>query len=233
MKTYFSIAFFFFLIVTQIFAQEAPKVRFEKVSEEEMKMTVYAQDTTAEAVILFDNGSSEVKYDLQHGFMLTYERFVRIKILKQTCSDWENYTIPIYTTAQNKEEIITIKGTTVNLENGKVVKTEMKKESIFKERENKYWEMVRLSLPSVKVGSVIDLKYSIYSPLLWNLREWNFQYLIPVQWSQYKVVYPEYFTYNHSSLGYHRLNAGDQTTGKESINYTNSSEKYERAFTES
>src|SRR5665648_1202480 len=72
MKTYFSIAFFFFLIVTQIFAQEAPKVRFEKVSEEEMKMTVYAQDTTAEAVILFDNGSSEVKYDLQHGFMLTY-----------------------------------------------------------------------------------------------------------------------------------------------------------------
>ena len=211
------------LTINQAFAQESPKIKFEKVSEEELKMTVYEPDTAAVAVILFDDGSSEVKYDVQKGFMLTYERFVRIKILKQTGTEWGNFSIPLYSSVKNKEEIGSVKGTTFNYENGKVVKTEMKKESVFRERENKYWEMVRLSLPSVKIGSVIDLKYTVFSPLLWNLRSWEFQYLIPVKWSQYEVVYPEYFIYNHSSKGYHSLNPRKQSTRNENINYTSTS----------
>jgi hypothetical protein len=225
MKNSLTLLIVLFFVVTQIFAQEAPKVKFEKVSEEELKMTVYEQDTTAEAVILFDDGQSYVKFETQEDqFILTYDRFVRIKILKQSGTSWGNFSIPIYSSVQNKEDLVFIKGVTSNLENGKIVKTDMKKESVFQERENKYWEKARLSLPSVKVGSVIDLKYEIRSPFLWNLREWNFQYLIPVKWSQYRVVYPEYFVYNHSSMGYHRLNSNDQSTGTESINYTTSSE---------
>lgn len=219
--TFFAVSLF---AVIQIFAQEPPKIKFEKVSEEEMKMTVYEPDTTAEALILYDDGSSELKYDLQKGFMLTYSRFVRIKILKQSGTSWGNFSIPLYSSTQNKEEIGTVKGTTFNFENGKMVKTDMKKESVFRERENKYWEMIRLSLPSVKIGSVIDLKYEVRSPLFWNLRSWKFQYLIPVKWSQYEVVYPEYFVYNHSSQGYHSLNSNKQTSGKENINYISTRE---------
>lgn len=218
-QTILSIAIFF-LISIPLFAQEPPKIRFEKVSEEEIKMTFYEPDTTAEAVILFDEGSSEVKYDIDMGFMLTYNRFVRIKILKQTGTHWGDFSIPLYSSVKKQELIGSLKGTTFNFENGKVVKTEMKKESIFRERENKYWEMVRLSLPSVKIGSVIDLKYTISSPLLWNLRSWKFQYLIPVKWSQYNISYPEYFTYNHSTIGYHPLNPRNLTTKTENINYT-------------
>lgn len=91
--------------------------------------------------------------------MLTYERFVRIKILKQSGTSWGDFTIPLYSSVSNKEDLVSVKGVTSNFENGQVVKTDMKKESVFRERENKYWEMVRLSLPSVKIGSVIDLKY--------------------------------------------------------------------------
>ena len=210
-----------FLILTQVKAQQPPKVKFEKVSDEEMKMTVYAPDTTAEAVILYDSGSSEVNYDVSKGeFMLSYDRFVRIKILKQTGTEWGNFSIPLYSSDKNKEDMVAVKGATFNYENGKVVKTEMKKESIFRERENKYSEMVRLSLPSVKIGSVIDLKYTISSPLLWNLREWKFQYLIPVKWSQYEVIYPEYFKYNHSSMGYNPLNSQSHDRKNVSLNYT-------------
>lgn len=223
MKNFLTFLLFALIMAARTYAQEAPKVRFEKVSEEEMKMNVYQADTAAEAVILFDDGSSEVSYDLEKGFMLTYERFVRIKILKQSGTNWGNFSIPLYSSAQNKEDLRVVKGTTFNYENGKIVKTEMKKESVFKERENKYWEMVRLSLPSVKIGSVIDLKYSIYSPMLWNLRSWNFQYLIPVKWSQYEIAYPEYFAYNHASLGYHSLHAETQSQRQETINYTSSS----------
>lgn len=186
-----------------------------------MQMKVYAPDTTAEAVILFDDGSSEVKYDTQkEAFILTYERFVRINILKQTGTEWGNFSIPLYSSGESTEKISSVKGITFNYENGKVVKTVLKKESVSQERENKYWEKVRLSLPSVKIGSVIDLKYSISSPLVWNLREWKFQYLIPVKWSQYEVVYPEYYIYNHTSTGYHSLNSPSHERKNVSINYT-------------
>jgi hypothetical protein len=66
---------------------EAPKVRFEKVSEEELSMNTYPNDTTAEAIILYDDGNSYFTYASEKGFYLTNERFVRIKILKQSGVD--------------------------------------------------------------------------------------------------------------------------------------------------
>jgi len=208
MKSQLLLLITIFLSSVQLIAQEtqeAPKVRFEKVSEEEMSMKTYPNDTTAEAVILYDNGTSYLRYDVTLGFMLTHDRFVRIKILKQSGVDWGNFRLSLYSNESNRDNLYSVKGTTFNLESGKVVKSELKKDAIFRERENKYWEAVRLSMPSVKVGSVIDLKYTITTNLMWNLRTWKFQYAIPVKWSQYEVIYPEYFTYNHSSMGYHPL----------------------------
>lgn len=222
-KQLFSLLLFLF-VCSFVQAQQPPKVKFEKVSEEEMKMNVYDADTSAEAVILFDDGVSEVRWINQQGFMLNYERFVRIKILKQAGTEWANFSIPLYTEMNSKEEIRGIKGVTTNYENGKMVQTEMKKDAIFRESENKYWDMVRLTLPSVKVGSVIDLKYSISSPMFWNLRTWAFQYAIPVKWSRYRVSYPEYFLYNHTSMGYQPLKSQEHTTRNQTIeqnvNYT-------------
>lgn len=202
---------FVLLFVLSSYAQQPPKVKFEKVSEEEIKMSVYDLDTSAVAVILFDDGTSDVNWVNSQGFRLNYERFVRIKILKQAGTEWANFSIPLYIEMNNKEEIRGIKGVTTNYEDGKIVQTEMKKEAIFRESENKYWDMVRLTLPSVKVGSVIDLKYSISSPMFWNLRTWAFQYTIPVKWSRYRVSYPDYFVYNHTSMGYHPLTSHEHT----------------------
>ena len=221
MKTLFSLSLILFIAVHQLSAQEAAKVKYGKPDMENLKMKVYLPDTTAEAVILYDEGRSEVKYDLnKDAFMLTFERFVRIKILKQSGTEWGNFKIPIYSFTSNKEDLTGVNGITFNLEGDKIVKSEMKKDAVFQERENKYWELARLSLPSVKIGSVVDLRYSIHSPILWNLQTWTFQYSIPVKWSQYDVVYPEYFKYNHSSMGYHMLNSRSQETRNESINFT-------------
>ena len=135
------------------------------------------------------------------------------------------FVLRLYSYGQNAEEISAVKGTTINYENRKVEKSDLKKSAIFKERENKYWETVRLSMPSVKAGSVIDLHFKIYTNLMWNLRTWKFQYTIPVKWSQYTVVYPEFFTYNHSYQGYHRLLYNKQKNGNESIHYTDLGER--------
>jgi len=209
-----------FLLPVHLIAQEAPKVRFEKVSVEELSMKTYPNDTTAEAVILFDDGNSNIVYENGKGFILTHDRFIRIKILKQSGVSWGNFNIALYSSDLNREEMTTTKGSTFNLENGKIIKSELKKNGIFNERENRYWETVRLSMPSVKVGSVIDLKYSIKSNLTWNLRTWKFQYPIPVKWSQYRVVYPEYYTYNQTSMGYHPLLYAKKDQQSININYT-------------
>lgn len=226
----FTISILFF-ISTQLVADEAPKIKFGKVTEDELKMTVYQADTAAAAVILYDDGQSEVKYDVTKGrFLLRFDRFLRIKILKQSGTDWGNFVISLYSFNQTKEELGDVDGQTFNLENGKIEKSVMKKDAVFQERENKYWVLTRLSLPSVKVGSVIDLKYTINSPLLWNLRTWKFQYSIPVKWSQFYVSYPEYFKYNHSSLGYHLLNSQDQNTKNENITFTRVVESSNQSF---
>lgn len=220
-----------FFISVQLFADEAPKIKFGKVTEDELKMTAYQADTAAAAVILYDDGQSEVKYDVTKGrFLLRFDRFLRIKILKQSGTDWGNFVISLYSFNQTKEELGDVDGQTFNLENGKIEKSVMKKDAVFQERENKYWVLTRLSLPSVKVGSVIDLKYTINSPLLWNLRTWKFQYSIPVKWSQFYVSYPEYFKYNHSSLGYHLLNSQDQNTKNENITFTRVVESSNQSF---
>ncbi|MCK9640803.1 MAG: DUF3857 domain-containing protein [Prolixibacteraceae bacterium] len=204
----------------RVSAQEAPKIKFEKPSDEELSMKIYPKDSTADAVILYDDGSSYVKYDLEKGFMLTFERFVRIKILRQNGVEWGNFHLSLYSHNLNKEDLNHMKGTTINLENGKIVKTELKKNAVFRERENKYRESVKFSMPAVKVGSIIDLQYCITTEMTWNLRNWKFQYKIPVKWSQYKVVYPEYFNYNQSSLGYHQLLYNKRSQSTENISYT-------------
>ena len=221
MRPNFCLTLILCIAISHLVAQEAPKVRYGKPDLEELKMKTYLPDTTADAVILYDEGQSEVRYDTsKDAFLLTYDRFVRIKILKQAGTSWGTFKIPIYSFNASKEEIMGINGITFNLDGEKPVKSEMKKDAVFQERENKYWESVKFSLPSVKVGSVIDLRYTLHSPLLWNLQTWIFQYSIPVKWSQYEVVYPEYFNYNQSLMGYHRLNSKDQKTRNESINFT-------------
>jgi hypothetical protein len=216
MKTRLRFFIISFCCIVQISAQEPPKVKYGKITDEEINLKTYLPDTTANAVILFDKGESDVSYDLSKGqFALHFDRFVRIKILKQEGTSWGNFLIPLYSNNSTREEVRGIDGVTYNLEGGNLEKAELKKESIFHERENKYWEVVKLSMPKVKVGSVIDLRYSISSPLIWNLRTWKFQYTIPVKWSQYEVKYPEFFNYHQSSLGYQRLNSYTQTTTNE------------------
>ncbi len=221
MKRKITLILIYFSLIGCVFSQETPKIKFGKVSDEEINMKIYAPDTSAAAVILNDDGSSSVRFDLSKDrFTLTFERFLRIKILKESGKEWGDFQIPLYSHNSTREEINRIDGITYNLENGKIVETNLRKDGVFRERENKYWESAKISLPVVKVGSIIDLKYQISSPFLWNLQPWSFQYTIPVKWSHLYVEYPEYFDYNQSLRGYHSLFSRKQSTKNESINYT-------------
>lgn len=74
------------LISTFLVYSQGPKIRFGKITEEELTMKYYEQDSSAEAAVLFDKG--EVKfyynnYENPKHFQFEYKRFLRIKIFNK------------------------------------------------------------------------------------------------------------------------------------------------------
>lgn len=197
-KVYFLI-FFAFITISQTFAEKAP-VKFGKISMEEMKLTTYLPDTTASAVILCDYGVTEMPFSKQKNrFERTFKRIIRIKILKKEGLNWANFDIQLRKQIDN---LTSVKGMTYNLEDGKIVKTKLKSDGKFIEKTSKYAQTYKLTLPKVKVGSIIEYSYSYRSISLFNLKTWYFQKSIPVKWSEYRVNIPEYYNYKKLTKGY-------------------------------
>lgn len=90
---------------------------------------------------------------------------------------------------------------TYNLEGGKIVKTKLNSEGTFKDKINKFWNQATITLPNVKVGSVIEFKYVLISENLVRLPDFDFQYDIPVNFFEYKSEIPEFFIYSSLQKG--------------------------------
>src|SRR5689334_9136519 len=123
------------LVVQSSFAQKAP-IKFGNVTMDELNMKVYPADSSADAVILVDFGISTMKYNQEKGFALNFDRTMRIKILKNTpeALHWGDHVVHLYEQGDDEEKISGIKAVTYNLENGKIVETKMKNESILREK---------------------------------------------------------------------------------------------------
>jgi len=60
----------------------------------------------------------------------------------------------------------------------------------------------KIAMPNVKEGTILEIEYTTMSPFLWNFVDWQFQYSIPVRYSEFIAAYPEWFTYNRQFQGY-------------------------------
>lgn len=209
------VLFFFVTLLFNGIAQEArPKIKFGKADEEELLMKRYPMDTAAHAVVLFDSGETEFEYDLSgdKGWQLVFKRHVRVKILDASGVAAANQTFKLYREGNlNREKLESVEGFTINLEDGKAVRTKLDKSSIMESELDKKHLSVTIAMPKVREGSIIDLKYRIRSDFIMNLQPWRFQHAYPVVWSEYKVGIPEYFNYKHSLLGYNPLKRNEIT----------------------
>ncbi len=162
------------------------KVKFGKLSDEEIKMTKYDKDPDAPAVVLFDIGESNSDYG--------YTRHSRIKIFKKSAYDYAN--IPIVYGSKNF--IKGIKAVCYNVENGQVVETKLGKENIFDEVITKNLSLKKLTIPGVREGSIIEFEYSIDGTIN---TEWTFQSEIPTIWSEYQMKIPQYYVLSKIGQG--------------------------------
>lgn len=200
-----------------------PNCKFGKVSEDELKMLMYDKDSSAHAVVLYDYGTSDFTYDAvgDKGWQIEFRRHVRVKIFDKEGFSSADFKIKLYHDANSIEEkLLDIDGFTFNLENGKVVKTKLERKSIMQKEDDKYHDSYSFAMPNVREGSVIDLSYMIKSDAIFNLRSWQFQYDIPVIWSEYFVGIPEFFIYKHTVKGYNMLTINDITDARRSISIT-------------
>ncbi|MEL7424893.1 MAG: DUF3857 domain-containing protein [Bacteroidota bacterium] len=181
------------------------KVKYGKFSDAELALEEYELQPDAEAVVLIDKGELRMEYDPSTGnFEMVMERHRRIKVLRASGTDYGDFSILLEnsTSSSAKEEVVGIRGMTINVEGGKAVETKLERQSIFREKISERLQRLTISFPQVKVGAIIDLKYTYNSDYLYNLPTWYFQRSIPTDYSYFSAVIPEYFYYNLDMKGY-------------------------------
>ncbi|MDR1983573.1 MAG: DUF3857 domain-containing protein [Prevotellaceae bacterium] len=196
--------FVLLLFLTQlVFAQNFSR-KFGKVTKEELEMTTYDKAPDAEAVILYEDIS--IRYETLNSLSLVYDYKVKVKILKKEGTSWGDGKIMLYNRGSANEFLSGHKATSYNLVDGKIVESDLKKDYIFREKIDDIRTQIKFSIPEVKVGSVIEYKYTITSEYIYSIPDINLQHSIPVMYSKFNVTVPEYFKFNTNVKGYERLN---------------------------
>lgn len=219
MKKVTIIAFLLFFLTCSVFAQH-DVAKFGKVTDNELDMNVYEPDSSASAVILFDDGISEILYnESKEQFEIKFSRHVRIKILTKDGLDRANFSIPLYSSQGMKEDLMRVRGFTFNKQDGKTERERLRPSDVIDEVSSDRLTYKKFTLPKVVAGSVIDVTYDISSDYLFNLQDWNFQHTIPCMLSRYKTVIPEYYNYRNNLTGYENVKI-DKTASQRNIIYS-------------
>ncbi|MEM6316498.1 MAG: DUF3857 domain-containing protein [Bacteroidota bacterium] len=197
----FNFSLLLLLLITQL-AWSQKKTKFGDIDRADLAMTEYAADTSAKAVILYDDGYTDLDYIKGRGFAVNFTRHVRIKVLKKSGLDYADFSILLYQNTKEREKVVKFKAITHSLKNGKAVATKVSKKELFNENLSENRSVAKVAMPQVEVGSIIEIEYSVVSPFYWNLWDWQYQYEIPVRHSEYQINYPEWFDYNIKFKGY-------------------------------
>lgn len=175
-----------------------------KISAHDFITGEYTKDPDASAVILYDYGSTSVELDSRgrRGFFYIYRRQMRLQVLDERGLEWGNHSILLAGSNYLRETMGNFSGFVHQLENGEVKTVEVKSRSGLIEHLVEGLRSVNYSFPDVKPGAIIEVGYTIRSNYLYNLRPWQFQYAIPVEYSEYNLNVPDFFNYQFFVQGF-------------------------------
>ena len=160
------------------------KIKFGTVSDEEMDMTVYEHDSSANAVILYNMG----KFDKRD---YKFTRHVRVKILNKSGLSWGNWVFNTRSSSNFKVYVF-------NKIGDEIKRDKIDQSSIYKEEVVDDFYIYKVFAENVKVGSIIDIEYSFLGfPF-----EWRFQDLIPTKHSELIIEDSDFFVFEKSHYGF-------------------------------
>ncbi|MEJ1222830.1 DUF3857 domain-containing protein [Sediminicola sp. 1XM1-17] len=182
---------------------------FGNLSKDEEAFTVFAKDSTANAVVLYEKGETYFKgIDRRIQLVKTYH--AKIKILDENAFSEGNIAIPYYNSGGISEVVKDIRAIT---HNGRS-KIGLAQNTIYTNNINERWSEIRFAFPKVQVGSILEYQYTIISPYLFNLTGWVFQSHIPKVYSEFNAMIPGNYIYNRTFVGNLKLDVNAATVEK-------------------
>ena len=201
------------LLANVSFAQKSSRA-LTGTTWNELRQAHYGSDSTASAAILSDVGKLAFIYDDHLGFRVERNRTVKIKIYTTEALHWGEVGIGYYDGGYRQEIVTNIEGVTYNEENGQIVPTRLDKDAIYQNDLDEHQRVKKFALPNVRAGSVIEYTYTIQSPYLLILRDWQFQYEIPVRYSEFSARIPGFYEYAILHHGYTELSVNEAEVTK-------------------
>jgi transglutaminase-like putative cysteine protease len=203
--------YFYFLCLLLSFnsfqALYAQNFEFGKVRSEDLKLKKVPFDSTANAVVLREFGTASFQIDDNTGSnFISYEYHVSIKILNKQGFEEANVEIPLWTYgSNNQDEVDGITAVTINFNENGLSKTELDEKKIFTDKKSKYLNVKKFTMPNIQEGSIIEYRYRIKRPYLFNFITWNLQSNIPKLHSEFIGFIPPIFNFNASIRGFYKL----------------------------
>jgi hypothetical protein len=170
------------------YAQKENVVENEALLKEYLQKNKFDIDSTAQAIILYERGSSWLSDNV-----LEYRIERTIKFLgDDAIGDLGIINIPY----NYRSAVTNIEGTTYNLEDGEVKAQPLNESDILKEKMNENITVSKFNLPGIKKGSIVHYSYSIFKHETLLIPDWDFQNDYPTLYSEYTAVLPSYISYN-------------------------------------
>ena len=200
-----------YILVINCYSQKSKSTKIGKINILELTMKEYSKDTTASAVVLYEHANYYL--DKKRSYNKTTDYYFKIKILKKEGENKATIKIPIY----GDEKIHSIKGITYNISNEKkILKNHLEDNKIYTIDLSSKWKEVTFTLPNIKVGSVIEYKYSITSPYS-RIDDWYFQSDIPKIKSEFTAAILGNWKYKIRIIGFLKLNKNDSSIKKRCV----------------
>jgi len=183
MKNYITALLLFFVGIS--FGQMIDPQEMGQVTLDELKMKFYEKDSTASAVVLKEEYFTYYNPSKKNSFTKYF--YVRMKILKKDGYQHAALSIPFLKSSRIKD----VEAITYNLDpNGSIVETEVAEKDVLKEKYSKDIKVKTFAMPNVKVGSVIEYKFTLKHSGGYGIFDWTVQSDIPKIKSIYKAHLP-------------------------------------------
>ena len=177
---------FFICLSLSLRAQDRAR-KWGDIPESDLKMTVYAKDSSASSVVLQDVG----KLVMTLSGKVSLYRSRRLKVLDERALDKGNLMIPY----RDLKYVDDLRDLEVQVTAPDGTRHTVQPDNVFTEKISSRWSARKVFIPDLKKGSVIEYRYELRAGDMLTLNEWYFQEDIPVRWSELEVSVPKYYDY--------------------------------------
>ena len=198
-----SLSFFLCIFSSPIFSQVKKQPKFGKISKAQLEKKADEKFPDAHAVVLFDYGDTYYRFlPAGGGLRVNFQRHIAIQFFDNTMFDLATFEEYLQHNNSAKEVLNRVKGVTYNLVDGKIKKTKFSKKDIIKEEISKTLDVKKITMPNVREGSIIELRYEVASDYYRYINPWEFQRIgAPTRYSEYNMEIPEFYSFNKSFVG--------------------------------